>query len=357
MGVWYRAVFVGVAAIALLGIAFVQLPADIKAPCRISACAEWHLSAPGGGRFTVETISRRPPTGIRQSSVFQFDRQDFVAYECAEGVSTGSTVERGQPLGRIRSVDTEGLLQETLEQIRAAEADVALLGAGSKEELVAQARWEAKGAASSAELAKAELDRKNALFEKGLISKEEMDLAEATSELADISCKAAEAGLAATEAGERDEARQSAFHVLEALRRRAESLTEKIGSLEIKAPFSGEIVARPDTTLVVSLFKTDTMAVEMAVGEWDIWKIKPGQEMAVRLRTSQVIELPGRVATVGSDRRFVAGQNRFVVVALIPNGDGILRQGTAGEAVIACERLPIRTVIARYLSDGLWRFR
>ena len=272
-------------------------------------------------------------------------------------MSTGGFVESGQIIGRIRSIENERLLQETLEQIEEAKATLALLRAGSKEDIVDQARWGLKWALGNEEVAKVELDRKDRLYAQGLISEEELELAESRWELADIEVKIAEAELASAETGEREEAQEAALHALESLRLRGERLSEKIGWLVIRAPFQGQVTAPTDTSLIFSVLKIDTMAVEIPVDEADIGRMRVGQEFTLRVRTSPLRFFPGNIVAIDCKARLIAGRSRFIITGLVENKRLALRHGISGETVIDCGRVPLRTVLGRYLSRGLSRLR
>ena len=245
-------VFAAVGTVVLFG----KIPVTRTAPCRVVAAAEWHLSCPEPGKFSAELVSRCPPCGCRRIDLFQFGREDFVIFEGDTGVSTGDVVNGGRILGRIRSIENERLLQETLAQVDEAAATLALLKAGSKTDLVDEARWRLEWARGNERIAAVELDRKRDLHAQGHISEEEIQLAEARMELASISVHVAEAELAAAQTGEREEAQQAARCALEALRLRGEGLSEKIAKLEIRAPFGGQVMAPADTGLI--LRATDT---------------------------------------------------------------------------------------------------
>ena len=353
----YTVTLAVLAVVSAIVIVFGEIPVTRTTPCLICAVAEWHLSSPEPGKFSAELVSRDPPCGRRRIDLFQFGREDFVSFQSDTGISTGDFVDCGQMVGRIRSIENERLLQETLAQIDEAAATLALLKAGSKKDIVDQARWQLKWALGSEGVAKVQLDRKRGLYTQGHVSEEEIQLAESGLELAGISVRIAEAELAAAKTGEREEAQEAARHALESLRLRGEHLSEKISRLAIRAPFRGQVTAPTDTILIFSVLKIDTMAVEIPVDEADISKIRVGQEFTLRVHISPSRSFPGRMVAVDCRARVIAGRSRFIVTGLVENEELALRHGIGGEAIIHYGRLPIRTVLGGYLSRGLSRLR
>jgi hypothetical protein len=336
---------------------FVQIPVSVTGPCYVSAALEWRLSTPEPGKMAAELISRRPPSGRRQVRLYQFAREDFVSYESEPDVCGGKTVQEGQIVGRIRSVDNESLLRETIAQVDEAAATLALLRAGSKAEILEHARWMAVRAYKNSSAVTAELDRKERLFEHGLVSLEELELARSMCELAQVDVRIAEAELSVAEAGEQQEAQQAALHVLESLRSRAEGLREKVSWLEIRAPFTGVVTARTDTSEVLSILKTDSMAVEVPVRETDIHLVKVGQEFMMRVESLPSERFHGDIRAIGYSARRIAGEDRIIVTGLVENTDSSLRHGVSGLVEIKCGQYPLLEYMSRQVSRGFERLR
>jgi multidrug efflux pump subunit AcrA (membrane-fusion protein) len=349
-----RLVLVAVAVIAAgFLLKTVRVPVTIKAPCYVCAAAEWHLGVLQADKLGVELISRRPPIGKRHIQVFQFAREDFVSYISAPDVSRGKCVEKGQVVGRIRSMENERLLQETLAQIEGASARLALVKAGAKEEIVEQARWNLKRAADSESLAASDLSRTEGLFARGLAAEGDLDLAMAEWKGSSADVKIAEAELAEAESGEREEAQEIALHALEYLKVRAERLDEKIGWLEIRSPFRGEVASRVDTTEIFCVLKTDTMAVEIPVHERHIHLIRTGQEFVLKVRGLAGRSLKGTVEAIDCRATEIAGQSRVIVTGSVCNEDSTLCHGVSGEAEIHCGRYSLPMAISVYITRDI----
>jgi hypothetical protein len=354
---WYAIALCALLGVVGVSLKFVQIPVTVTGPCYVSAALEWRLSTPEPGKMAVELISRRPPGGRRQLRLYQFGREDFISYESEPDVCAGNSVREGQIVGRIRSVENESLLQETLAQVDEAAAMLALLRAGSKVEILEHARWEAVRAYKNKSAARVELDRKERLFDQGLVSQEELELARSTWEIAVVDVRIAEAELSVAEAGEREEAQQAAVHVLQSLRSRAEGLREKVRWLEIRAPFAGEVTARTDTSEIFSVLKTDTMAVEVPVRETDIHFIKVGQEFMMRVTSLPSQRFHGNIRAIDCSARRIAGEDRVIVTGLVENSNSSLRHGVSGLVEIKCGRYPLLVYMSEQVSRGFGRLR
>lgn len=118
-----------------------------------------------------------------------------------------------------------------------------------------------------------------------------------------------------------------------AYRREADLLGAQVEALVIRAPIAGVVLTpRPEERVgrqldeggeLLVLGRIDTLELELAVAQKDIARVRPGQEVRLRVDALPQRTFKGRVSTIGE----VPDESGFPVRAKVPNPDGLLRPG------------------------------
>ena len=185
--------------------------------------------------------------------------------------------------------------------------------------------------------------------------------------------EAAAAERSATLASSRGDAADERLQRLraDALRREYELLDEQLRSMTLRAPVSGVVLtSRPEERIgarldagdsLVILGRTDSLELEFGVPERDITRIRPGDEVRLRITALPQRTFRGRVRTIGELPSDVGGERVFTVLAVAPNDEGLLRPGMAAYARVLTEpasalwrvaRGPLRSI--RLLWWRIW---
>jgi GAF domain-containing protein len=129
-------------------------------------------------------------------------------------------------------------------------------------------------------------------------------------------------------------------------RARARSLTDElalmddeVAALQVRAPVAGTVLTpRPEEKLglwldagdlVVTLGRTDTLELEFGVAERDLPRVRPGQEVRLRVDALPQRTFTGRVTSIAQLPDSDNAQVYFPVRAAIPDPDSVLRPGMA----------------------------
>jgi membrane fusion protein, multidrug efflux system len=178
------------------------------------------------------------------------------------------------------------------------------------------ARTDSQAALDGARAQRAQADsecaRTRRLFEKRLVSQQELDQANAR-------CKVEAEAVAAAEA-------------------RLAQASISVGDATVRAPFDGIVTeravdvgeyVRPESA-IATVVAVDPLRIELTIGETDAGLIAVGQSL-----TFQVKAVPGRIFT--GTVRYVAPALRaatrdLVFEAVVPNADGALKAGTFATA-------------------------
>jgi len=162
----------------------------------------------------------------------------------------------------------------------------------------------------------------------------------ATSLRADREATAAEAAAAdrmAALAASRGDASEERLHRLrsDALRREVALLDEEIELTTLRAPVPGVVLTprvteRVGTSLeegdeLLSIGRTDSLELDFGVSQRDIGRVRPGQQVRLRVDAVPQRTFVGRVLSVAPAPSDSAGEVLYPVRALVPNADGALK--------------------------------
>jgi hypothetical protein len=155
------------------------------------------------------------------------------------------------------------------------------------------------------------------------------------------------------------------------LRRERDLLDEQVRSMTLRAPVSGVVLtSRPEERIgarleagdsLVILGRTDSLELEFGVGEHDVTRVHPGDEVRLRIAALPQRTFTGRVRAIGELSVNGSDERVFPVVAVVANDEGLLRPGMAAYARVLAEpasavwrvaRGPLRSI--RLLWWRIW---
>lgn len=223
-------------------------------------------------------------------------------------VQLGDPVSQGKVIAEID--DTEYLLK-----VKEAEAKLAQIRAqfeeiqkGTRVEELRQAEEAVKQAQSRFENAKIHRERIVALYQRGVVSKKEWDLAEMEFKVAEAQLMSSLEHLKLLREGARQEVREATHAKLKEVESILKQETLRLEYTKIRAPFSGEISRRyvdPGTlvspsTPIVSLVHTETVKVVAHIPEKEVPLLRVG--MGAKIWTEALPEksFEGKIAQIGS---------------------------------------------------------
>ena len=253
------------------------------------------------------------PVTLRLSGNLKGLRETDLAAN-ASGRVTSTTVERGS---QVKVGQVLAQLDVRSASISAAEANAMALSAKT-----------------TAEQAKSECARSEALKASGAISAAELERVTAQ-------CRTSSLGVEASSA-------------------RAQMAAQNVGDGSVRAPFAGVVTeryvdigeyVRPETR-VVTIVSIDTLRLELAVPEADAAKIKEDAEVGFHVATFPERRFAGKI-------RFISGAIRtatrdLVVEAIVDNADKALKPGMFAdiEVNVGVQKLPSLPKDAILEKDG-----
>jgi multidrug efflux pump subunit AcrA (membrane-fusion protein) len=146
------------------------------------------------------------------------------------------------------------------------------------------------------------------------------------------------------------------------LRREVALLDQELALTTVRAPAAGMVLTPQVEELVgsslaegdqmLALGRTDTLELEMGVDQRDILRVRPGQEVRLRVGRLAAADLRRRGQLGGPAAGRHRDEVRYPVRALIPNPDGLLRPEMVAHARILTDPASTATRLLR----GPWRW-
>jgi GAF domain-containing protein len=148
----------------------------------------------------------------------------------------------------------------------------------------------------------------------------------------------------------------------EALRRELSLLDVELGLTTVRAPAAGYVLTprmeeRTGTSLaegdpLLVLGRTDTLQLEFGVAQQDILRVRPGQEVRLRVDALPSRTFDGRVTSIAQLPLEQDGQVWYPVRAAVSNPDGLLKPEMAAHARVLTE--PASTLTRALRAPTRW---
>ncbi len=226
-------------------------------------------------------------------------------------VDEGDRVMPGQLLAELDTRPLADRLAGAGARFDAATAAAERDANGSRPQEVGEARAALSAAEARLIEAKRQFDRRQALVDKGFISKAEVQTAETTVAAAQAALTAARNGLSLAEAGAREEDRAASVATRNAALADRRAVQTDIADARIIAAEPGQILTRArelgaivqpgQTVLTVAL--TQPVRVRAYVAEPDLLRIRPGMIVSVSVDGSHK-RWPGRIGYIAPVAEF-----------------------------------------------------
>jgi hypothetical protein len=220
---------------------------------KILPVTEWIIYKGTDGRLTSQLINYK--TGINKSyDVTLFDRGDAMQFEFISLLAAGSTIKQYDTIAVIYSNENERQIENLKGEIIAAKASLSLNLTGEKEAVIDQEIKNLDYAVKQADEQKKILDRFSALYQKGLASQEEYEIAKGTYDLFLINISISQARLKTVETGAKQEQIGFIKTQIISLENELAILQKRFKGFTLTAPING-IVSRKtnsDTLLIIS---------------------------------------------------------------------------------------------------------
>lgn len=215
------------------------------------------LAGCGGGEFVDQQPSSRPiKMATVESTLSSFERKFPAVLRAGDradlsfrvpgtiteiGAVEGQACSAGDVLSRLDPRDYESRVAEARSNLASADAELAVVRAGARQEDIAL--LEAELAASNArnEQALSDFNRQQRMYERGLISKSEYESTETAQKVTSRDVERASQQLAKAQTGARPEEIRSAEARVETMRIKLREAEAALEDTQLRAPFDGVV--------------------------------------------------------------------------------------------------------------------
>jgi HlyD family secretion protein len=258
---------------------------------------------------------RPPPLPDGYQGIVEYDDR-VLAFEVPGRVAEvpvrrGDVVKANQVLARLDDTLQRLTVESREKDEAAAQADLALLEAGTRKEDVASAADEVHAAAASEELLRKSAERVRALFAQGALPQADVDKADADLEHAGAERRSLEQRLAAMRKGSRVEEIARSRARVDQARSLLALEQERLARYVLRANVGGEVVdvevktgeMATVGTSAITLADTNHPYVDVFVPQADLTGIRAGTRTAVRVDSSAA-PLDAAVEYVAAETEF-----------------------------------------------------
>jgi hypothetical protein len=214
---------------------------------------EWMISKGTDGRLT--TLLTNYKTGLNQSyDVTLFDRGDAMQFTFNPRLHANAEVKQNDTIAIVYSNEIDRQIENLKGQIITAKASLYLNLTGEKEAVIDEVENSLNYAIKQAEEQKKIVDRLKALYDKGLTSKEEYEIAKGTYDLFEINILITKSRLQSVETGTKPEQIEFIKAQIIALENELSVLKKRFEGFTLLSPISGTIsrITNSDTLMIIS---------------------------------------------------------------------------------------------------------
>ena len=228
---------VAIAALLLLPI---DLPVTVHARGRVLPREAWTLSTATNGPL-VATRRNNLRGGTHCADLVVFGRGDRIRIALHPDIFPGADIAERDTIAVVHSAGARTRWLELDSELSAAVASLRAYESGERESVIRAAQLSVDRADERAEFGARQVERLRSLVNRGLAAQTELDEALSDLRTAEIRRERAQANLAASQSGVKEEELEWRRAVVRGLRRQANEARERMADSVIVAPFSGRI--------------------------------------------------------------------------------------------------------------------
>jgi hypothetical protein len=263
-------------------------------------------------------------------------------------VKEGDALHQGDTLAAIASTQVSASLESARAELERLRGELALAQSPPKQEEIATAQAAVNAAQATVEQLDKDIERNKSLFEKKLISRQEMEQSESELNVAHSVLEEAEAKLRLLKSPPKPEQ-------VGILRSRIASQEATISLLMSQE--AAQVLTSPVNGVVTALYRenllfkiADLSRAEVAIPITDNYleyvKMNAGVRLRVRTYPDRIFEgTVSHIAQSADNAEYDDDRARFFIHAVVDNSDAILRDGMSGYAKIACGTASLYTII------------
>jgi hypothetical protein len=339
--------------VGLVLLAAVLLPFDhrVGSPARIEPWAQMTISLLPDG-YVVTEWYEHGQAELARSKISKLVASGFTTLDLRPLVRVGDTISVGDTVLRITADQFASFHEEAKAALKAKQAELDLLLSDPKPEAIAEIRARIQEEESLLRQRSQDHERTRSLFDRSMVSKSALELAETAVHAQQARLESARQRLALLEAPPKPEAVAKLEAEIEKLSRQEAFYGGQLEATAFVSPVSGRVLRlATQGGEVCRVARTDSLRCVLDVDEVDWPLLAPDQEVTLKIRSEPFASFEGRLVHVSGVGDTASSSSTFSAVAALANPGG-LSPGMSGYAKVTAGR---RTLAWR-LARGLVRF-
>ena len=334
--------------IVIVLVAFVvPIEHQIKGPGRFIASAEWTLEQIEQDKLQTNLIFQGMQKND-QISLFHFNRPDFIKLSLMHDAIIGNKINSGDVVAKLVSSEDGIRLSSLQGEMNEAQASLAAINTGAKEAYKKEGQEALQYAKSQLAAYEPILKRQKILFEKKLVSEQELEESSAQHDLLKINVSLQEARLQAALTGEKKEQIAVIESKVRASGEQFKIFSKKMEAQIIKTPISG-IIVQPDRSAgeLVHICSLDTVVIQMPIKASELRYIKTGMTIIAFLPGSKREGIEAEIKHIDHNATQVNMQPMYLATAIAVNENNEIFSGMTGYMKINVGTVSVWTLLKR----------
>lgn len=344
-----KALIITVAVILVLVVVaiFVEVPLRVKGELRVDPMHSALVKYNSDGFTELIHYSADKLNGGSSREVSSFSG-DYTVSSLLPLVYLDDSVKAGQVIARLSNSETVRQISEYQARLDKAREELTVLKQGARKEEIDRAENTVREYRALLQNAVQNLNRKNEMLEKGLIAKQEWEIAFTDSVICQSRLEAARNERDLLKAGARPEEIKAKEAEIAELQSQIDFYIGQKDMFEIRSPIDGYVIALDTGETAMEIASLDTMNADITISERDLADIEVGQRVKFKVRSYPERTFEGTVYRI--DRKISQDDNGnmiFKVSCMVPNGKHLLSPGMTGVASIYCGDRTIEHLLYR----------
>lgn len=279
---------------------------------------EWIIYKGTDGRLTSVLTDNK--TGVNENySVALFDRGDAIRFSINPDIHSGRKILINDTIGVVSSNEIERQIALLKGQIAVSKAELSVNLTGEKEAMITEEQKRLAFAVKQSEEQQKILARLKTLYEKGLASAEEYEIAKGTADLYDINIDISKARIETLSTGEKNEQVEFIKQSIRAFEKELEVLGNRTDAFTLLSPISGSVTRKTgsDTLLIIADDSEFILLYPVKVQERKY--IATGQKVEVFLNNKH-LALDVEIISIENKAHLMLDGTQVVIVTSYVNG-------------------------------------
>ena len=319
----------------------VKLPFNLQIQGKIIPLQEYYIIQDGNGSvFAVQ--NNHLLNSVIHTRTFVAERGDVVEIQFLPTFLVGSFAKENELIAVIKSNEIERQMAKLERQIAKSKSDLAVFTSGSKKALIEEAEKRLSLTQVILDQALKEYSRKEALYKSNFLSLEDFEIVQSDLGVKKIDVQIQEAALKNLLTGAKQEELQRIENEISGFEQEINILTERKKLLELRMPFSGQIINNTATDTIAFIADTSRIVI-LPIPLKHFYRININQ--FIQLNVNDKI-ISGQIIQKSPGTTRINQENVFLVFARLKKTDVLSPLYSIWEGHIECEGMtPLQYLI------------